>query len=236
MASGDAVGYCLDLISANDEDLRLSLRYAAKEDRPRLAAIFALQIELRRIPGLVSEPPLGEIRLQWWRDAINEIVRGGKAPPHPVVEALKSTAAVNKQMRDFAERLIDARARLLYEPVFSSFAEFQSFVREAEAPMAMLAAMDGATPPTEAIAMMGEAYALARFAPRLAPACAETASRECRRLFAEHAAALKSLSPACAGRVAFLALGRGYARRSDGRVWSAAKQLALFRTILTGLF
>ena len=66
-----AADYCRAMIAGGDEDFALALPYSLAEDQPRLEALFALQLEIRRIPGAVSEPPLGEIRLQWWRDALD---------------------------------------------------------------------------------------------------------------------------------------------------------------------
>ncbi|MEL6873575.1 MAG: squalene/phytoene synthase family protein, partial [Pseudomonadota bacterium] len=39
----------------------------ARGDLLTLAAFFA---ELQRIPAFVNEPMMGEIRFQWWRDAV----------------------------------------------------------------------------------------------------------------------------------------------------------------------
>ena len=106
----DGLGHCVEIIRAGDEDLFLSLGYALEADRARLAALFAFQIELRRIPVIVSEPPLGEIRLQWWREALGEIASGAAPRAHPVVSLLAASGALDSETRELAERLIEARA------------------------------------------------------------------------------------------------------------------------------
>lgn len=213
----------------------MSRRYAAEADRARLAALFAFQVELRRIPSLVSEPPLGEIRLQWWREALDELAAGKTARAHPVVRSLATTGAIGAASHDLAERLIDARARLLYEPQFSSLEGLREFLRGAEAPLATLALGGGAAISNDAAMTLGEAYALARFAPTLAPKLASEAVAAALKLHEEAAASL-SLSARDAGRVAFLALTRGYAARPDGRLWPLVKRIAIFRAMLTGRF
>ncbi len=56
--------------------------------RGRLWTLYALHHELARIPFSVSEPMLGEIRLQWWADQLAALGAGRKATGHPTLEAL----------------------------------------------------------------------------------------------------------------------------------------------------
>lgn len=224
--------YCRTLLAREDEDLFLSLGYAPAADRRLIAALFAFVVEIRRIPPLVSEPALGEIRLQWWREALDEI-RGGSTPrAHPVVGELAASAAPTSAAHATMERLIDARARLLYAPHFSTLDDLAAFLAEAEAPLAALAAGEE----SDALAAAGSAYALARFAPALAPALAEAAAAESRRLYEGARPALDALSAALQGRAAFLALTPAYSARPDGRAFPLVRRLTLFRAILTGRF
>ncbi len=57
----------------------------------------------------VSEPILGEIRLQWWRDAIDGAFRGS-APEHPVATALARAVARNPLPPEPFKAMIDARS------------------------------------------------------------------------------------------------------------------------------
>lgn len=232
----EQLDYCRTLLVADDEDLALSLNYARAVDQRRLAALFALQIEIRRIPRAVSEPPLGEIRLQWWREALDEIMAGKTPRAHPVVLALAHSNAVSASMRAGAERLIDGRARLLYETSFSSVEDFEGFVRDAEAPLAAMAFGDDAALDAAMLEELGAAYALARFAPADGSALATEAAARARAIFDPHKAALNRLSAEAAGRVAFLALTHGHAARPDRRPFPVAKRLALFKMMLTGRF
>jgi phytoene synthase len=226
--------YLLSLLQRNDEDLHLSLRYAPAAERPRLAALFALQVELRRLPFLVREAPAGEIRLQWWRDSLAAAAEGAGPRNHPILEGLAATRALSAPALHRLRAMIDARARLLYERSFSSFAEFMDFMRETEAPLAELALAE--SDPSSSAKLIGEAYALARFAPIMARPYAPDAAERSRALHRRHAPALRALPAAHAGRVAYLALAPGYAARPDGRDWRIGKRLALFRAVATGRF
>ncbi|MBW8734392.1 MAG: squalene/phytoene synthase family protein [Asticcacaulis sp.] len=72
------------------EDLRLAAAFIGDaQKRADVLAIQALLETLRDIPERVSEPMLGEIRMRWWYEAIEEI-RDGRTPRyHPLSEALQ---------------------------------------------------------------------------------------------------------------------------------------------------
>lgn len=80
-----------DLVRTADQDRYWSALFAPEPARQSLLAVYAFAIELARIADRVREPQLGEIRLQWWRDAIAEAMKTGQAD-HPVVAALVEAA------------------------------------------------------------------------------------------------------------------------------------------------
>ena len=49
---------------------------APVEARRVLFPLYAFNVEVARAPWVTSEPMIGEMRLQWWRDALEEIARG----------------------------------------------------------------------------------------------------------------------------------------------------------------
>ena len=71
-----------------DEDRWLSSRYAPESDRRKLIALYAFVYELARVRSVVTEPGLGAIRFQWWRDALDEISKGLAPRQHDVVRAV----------------------------------------------------------------------------------------------------------------------------------------------------
>lgn len=83
----DEAIHCRDLVRRVNPDRALLAELAPPRLRPHLWAIAAFDWEVGRIPDLVSEPMLGAIRRQWWRDAWAEIAEG-RPRRHPVVEAL----------------------------------------------------------------------------------------------------------------------------------------------------
>jgi 15-cis-phytoene synthase len=69
------------LVRRVDEDRWLALRFAPEEVRARLIALYAVNYEIARTAEIVSEPALGDIRLEWWRSALEQMAEGS-APPH----------------------------------------------------------------------------------------------------------------------------------------------------------
>lgn len=229
----DAFAHCRALVAEADEDFHLSIPYAPVRMRAWLAALFGFAIELRRVPAMVREAPLGEIRLQWHREALGEIVAGKSPRAHPVIALLAASGLV-PAARARLETMIDARARLFYEPAFKSVDDLRAFLRGAEAPIAMLALGEGDPRLLEAAQGLGEAHALARLAPAFAPALAREAASAALDLYRRHARALGGLSSEALGAVAWLALTPGHAARPDGRAWPLMKRLTLLRAVAAG--
>ncbi len=59
-----------------DPDRYASALFAPRPAREPLFALYALNVELARAAEQVSEPQLGEIRLQWWREALDRAAAG----------------------------------------------------------------------------------------------------------------------------------------------------------------
>ncbi len=91
-----------------DPDRYLSALFAAPGARDGLFALYAFNAELARIAEQVTEPGLGEIRLQWWRDALDQAA-AGMSTGHPVVDALGEIMGERGVSREDLGRLIDAR-------------------------------------------------------------------------------------------------------------------------------
>ena len=75
------------LIRAYEPDRYLAALVAPAGVRDDLLALAAFAAEVRRIPRLVHDPLIGEIRLAWWRDAIEGLARDAPAG-HPVADRL----------------------------------------------------------------------------------------------------------------------------------------------------
>jgi phytoene/squalene synthetase len=89
-----------------------ALLFAPREARESLLALYIFDAEIKRIPALVSEPMLGEIRLQWWRDVV-EGKRDDEARLNPFSDALVEAMTSAKLPASGLMQLIDAESRML---------------------------------------------------------------------------------------------------------------------------
>src|SRR5580658_5344492 len=121
-----AYRHCAMLVREEDRDRYIAALFVPAERRPYLHALYAFDIEVRRIGHVVREALAGEIRLQWWRDAI-----AGRVPEqvaaHPVAAALSDTIARCALPTEPIERLIDARALDLYDDPLSTLDELEEY-------------------------------------------------------------------------------------------------------------
>ncbi|MFQ5347658.1 MAG: phytoene/squalene synthase family protein [Rhodothalassiaceae bacterium] len=102
------LSHCAEAVRRLDRDRWLTLLFAHPGDREALAALYAFNQEIARVRDRVSEPMLGAIRLEWWRESL----RGsgaGAVRRHPVVEALAVAIAARDLPEEELLALVDAR-------------------------------------------------------------------------------------------------------------------------------
>lgn len=146
-------------------DHYLSALLAPRHARDDLIVLAAFLGETARIPHLVSEPTLGEIRLQWWRDALVSGAAGNKSG-HPVADAL--VEMLGRRHLDTAEfdAVLDARsAEIEGGPAYEGV-DLTKFLADTDAAAFRLAARIIGFPEPALLAPLlaaaGEAYGLAR--------------------------------------------------------------------------
>lgn len=93
-----------DLVRRADPDRWLSTRFIADEKaRADVIALYALNHELARVSGSVREPLMGEIRLTWWREAVEELIAGKPPRQHPVLQAIAAADFPLEPLADLPE-------------------------------------------------------------------------------------------------------------------------------------
>jgi phytoene synthase len=126
-----------------DRDRYLAALFAPDEVRPDLFALYAFNLEIAKIREIVSEPMLGRMRLQWWRDAIDAVYDGaphGGAPPHhPVALALAEAIPRHELSRHLFERLIQARELELEETGFATLSQLVAYAEGSSGALSQLA-------------------------------------------------------------------------------------------------
>jgi 15-cis-phytoene synthase len=118
--------YCEELLRREDRDRWLASLFVSPELRRHIHALYAFSLEIARVPEIVSEPLLGEIRFQWWRDAL-EGTHAGEAKANPVAAALLDTLARFHLPKAPLLDLISARGRGLYGDTIGSVNALEAY-------------------------------------------------------------------------------------------------------------
>jgi phytoene synthase len=125
--SGPDYAYCENLIRRNDQDRWLASLFIPEDRRRHVHALYAFSLEIARVKEIVSEPLLGEIRFQWWRDAL-EGKNEGDAMANPVADALLDTIARFDLPKAPLLELIKARLRDIYGDKMESVSALESYL------------------------------------------------------------------------------------------------------------
>jgi NADH dehydrogenase [ubiquinone] 1 alpha subcomplex assembly factor 6 len=116
----------LTQVRQGDRDRYLALLFSPSESRGGLAAVAAFNLELARAASELSESMLGLVRLQWWREAVEEIRVGAATRRHPVVEALSAATRERRLSTDRMLAMIAGREEELESGEAPSQAAFDS--------------------------------------------------------------------------------------------------------------
>ena len=111
IAPDSAVESCRRLARRHDFERYLATLFAPRPRRPALWLLLAFNAEIARTREIVSEAALGEIRLQWWRDALEAAAADGPVRQHEVAAPLAEALRADALDPDLLHGLIDARMR-----------------------------------------------------------------------------------------------------------------------------
>jgi len=116
------------IVRRGDPDRWLASRFIADETaRADVVALYAFNIELSRVAESVSEPLMGEIRLTWWREAVDELFAGGAPRGHAVIQALAGAIRRRGLAQAPFEAMIEARFIDLEPGGLSTAAEVEAY-------------------------------------------------------------------------------------------------------------
>jgi len=150
--------HCAAELRRLDPDRWLTGLFAPDDRRPGLFALYAFNSEIARARESVSQPMIGQIRLQWWREAW-EGIAAGTPRQHPVVLALHNHCRGLDQGQVLA--LIEARERDMEEQPLPDMAALLAYAEGTSVPLMRLAAsLLGADTDDAQLRAAGTAYSL----------------------------------------------------------------------------
>jgi len=149
--------YCTTLVQENDPDRFQTVMFAPAGFRDSLCALYAFNYEVAKTRETVSEAMLGEIRLQWWRDAIEEIYNGTPRQ-HEVVQALSQTIKNHNLPKELFDDIINGRSFDLYDDLFADEVELGKYLQQTVGSLNRLAIMIMGGEAQEAADLLGQIW------------------------------------------------------------------------------
>ncbi|WP_207458706.1 phytoene/squalene synthase family protein [Azospirillum sp. SYSU D00513] len=143
------LSYCGQEVRKYDNDRFVSALFAPSDRRESLFALYAFNLEIAKTREVVTEPVLGQMRLQFWRDGIEALYEGRPVPKHAVMEPLAESARGRGLSRALFDRLIDAREADLTDEPPDTLPCLVNYAEVTSAPLVQLA--------LEALDVRGEA-------------------------------------------------------------------------------
>ena len=158
MVSAAAYDHCRAEVRRDDRDRWLASLFLPDRARPHVHALLAFNLEIAKVRDTVSEPMLGEIRFQWWRDAL----ANGAPAGNPVAEALLDTIERCRLDAGRLLALIEARSFDLYDDPMPSVTAYEAYARETSSTLFDLTAqiLEPGFPAHAATDAAGRAYAM----------------------------------------------------------------------------
>ncbi|NQV54937.1 MAG: squalene/phytoene synthase family protein [Rhodospirillales bacterium] len=154
----EALSYLGAEVRRIDWDRFICALFAPAPRREALFAVLAFNAEIAKTRDLVSEAALGEMRLQWWRDAVAKVYDAPDTLPegNPVLEEFAKAVRSHHLPRAIVDAMIDARSMDLEDTPFENVEELLAYARASSAGLTelilyVLGAYDGSDPEAEQI-------------------------------------------------------------------------------------
>jgi len=138
--SAESFAYAAQILREGDRDRYLSTLALSPAARDGVTAIFAFNADVAAIRERVSGPAPGEIRLQWWNDALSGDGHGA-VRQNPLADALLSTLDRYALPPGTLQRLIGARRFDLYDDPMPDLETFEGYAGETASTLLQLSAM-----------------------------------------------------------------------------------------------
>ncbi len=144
----DAAAFCADLVRSHDFARYAATLFLPADQRRALLALYAFNVEIARVPDLVTQPLPGEIRLQWWTDMLAGHAHGS-IEGNPVAAELSLVIRSFDLPTDMLSRLIEEHQFDLYNDPMPTIAALEGYVSDTASALFALAARIAAPPSSQ---------------------------------------------------------------------------------------
>lgn len=159
----ESVALAASELRQNDRDRYFAALLLPPAARDAVTALYAFNADIASVRDRANEPAAGEIRLQWWTDALTG-QEHGNVRQNPLADALLDAMAEYSLPAAPLAQLIAARRFDLYQDPMPDTATFEGYAGETTSALYQLAAMilNGGRPVQtgDAAGHLGVAHAL----------------------------------------------------------------------------
>jgi phytoene synthase len=134
------VEHVLSFLRENDRDRYLAALIVPADKRAAVAALHAFNTDVAMIRERVQTPAPGEIRLQWWNDALSGDGHGA-VRQNPLAAGLLDTIEPYRLPIGTFQRLLGARRFDLYDDAMPDVESFEGYAGETNGSVLQLAGM-----------------------------------------------------------------------------------------------
>uniref|UniRef100_A0A8H7TTC9 Phytoene synthase n=1 Tax=Bionectria ochroleuca TaxID=29856 RepID=A0A8H7TTC9_BIOOC len=130
-----ARNYCLKQLQTSDYDAHLIRRFVPPPVQDAYAALRALNLELVRLPEIVSNPTIGLMRMKFWQESLDKTF-AGQPPREPICILLdkslqdlekRAGSATKKSIKYWVSRLVKTREKHMDNRPFTSLASLEDY-------------------------------------------------------------------------------------------------------------
>ncbi|KAG6002799.1 hypothetical protein E4U21_002756 [Claviceps maximensis] len=143
--------YCFKQLESSDYEAHLVRRFVPKPAQDTYAALRTLNLELVRLPEVVSNPTIGALRIKFWEESLNDTF-AGSPPREPIClllhHGLQSMEArvgswTKKSIKFWVSRLVKTREKHMVSRPFPTLSALEEYAENTYSTMmyATLASM-----------------------------------------------------------------------------------------------
>ena len=128
MTFDDDLNACAGIVERGDPLRFRTAMMAPVAARAGLFALYAFNVEVSRAPWVTQEAMIAEMRLQWWRDVLEEIANGGPVRRHEVATPLAKV--ITRQQAQMLDTVVAARRWDIYRDPFEDDADLDRYLEQ----------------------------------------------------------------------------------------------------------
>ncbi|KAG5915073.1 hypothetical protein E4U42_000161 [Claviceps africana] len=127
--------YCFKQLESSDYEAHLIRRFVPKPVQDTYAALRTLNLELVRLPEIVSNPTIGALRIKFWQESLDNTFAG--APPrepiclllHHALQSLQARAgsSTEKSIKFWVSRLVRTREKHMVSRPYPSLSALEDY-------------------------------------------------------------------------------------------------------------